>query len=861
MRKLFSHHINKLSPKYYWKELIAVLILLLAFVFFRSERKELAAIIPQLEQAEPQWLLAGLLVTLSYILLQGWMYIQSFKAIGLQINLKDAVELFLKRNLLSVFLPAGGISSLAYTTTQLRKRKLNTTQIHQAGALYGYIGILTVFLIGVPIIIYTVMNNRNFDNAWISLVILGLILAICLAFVWSFRSKNKFYQWFLLKFPSISANIDEIFAGELIKKHLYATIAISTLIECCGIVHAFISMYALGLPVSFEAAAVAYTITVVLMLVSPFLRGLGAVEFTMLYILKSYGYTQAAALSITIIYRAFEFWLPLLLGILSFIWRGRQIMSRLIPAIGIFFLGIVNLVSVATPPLADRMRLEHYYIPAEAMHASKLMVLVFGIGLIVTAAYLIKGYRSAFWLAIIFCAFSMFGHLIKAFDYEEALIALITFVLLLANYRQYPIQSNVKQVFFGFASFILVFISVCIFDFVSFYFIDKQHFGVDFSWQESIYHTARSFLLFSDPELNPLTSFGKEFLNITQFLGLASWFLLIYTLISPRKFKEVSPDAERAQQLLNLYGNSPMDYFKLMEDKQLYFSKISDGFTAYRVSGSFAVVLDEPVCALADKEEQIQEFDRYCYTLGLKSVYYRVEENSLLFFENMKKQKLCIGQEALMDVDVFSLEGKDRKSLRNGLNSLAKKGFQTQYMQAPQTADTLHALAAVSDNWLSSFDKKEMIFSQGMFDIEQLKSQDILVLKDDTGNILAFLNIIPDYVKEECTYDLIRKHEDAPAAAMDALIVELVAYAKDHHFKYINLGMVPLTGLDIPDNPAERIMKFAAKTVGSFKHYQSLRDFKEKYATLWENKYLVFDHDFDLLQLPQALGKVMKPNP
>jgi phosphatidylglycerol lysyltransferase len=38
-----------------------------------------------------------------------------------------------------------------------------------------------------------------------------------------------------------------------------------------------------------------------------------------------------------------------------------------------------------------------------------------------------------------------------------------------------------------------------------------------------------------------------------------------------------------------------------------------------------------------------------------------------------------------------------------------------------------------------------------------------------------------------------------------------------------------------------------------------LRDFKEKYATIWEDKYLVYDTDYDLLQLPAALNKVMQP--
>jgi phosphatidylglycerol lysyltransferase len=66
---------------------------------------------------------------------------------------------------LSVFLPAGGISSLAYTTPQLR-RKNSTNYIHQASAIYGFVGLLTVFLIGIPVIIYSSFIGFSTDNVW-----------------------------------------------------------------------------------------------------------------------------------------------------------------------------------------------------------------------------------------------------------------------------------------------------------------------------------------------------------------------------------------------------------------------------------------------------------------------------------------------------------------------------------------------------------------------------------------------------------------------------------------------------------------------------------------------------------------------
>ncbi|KKX47988.1 hypothetical protein L950_0223425 [Sphingobacterium sp. IITKGP-BTPF85] len=160
-----------------------------------------------------------------------------------------------------------------------------------------------------------------------------------------------------------------------------------------------------------------------------------------------------------------------------------------------------------------------------------------------------------------------------------------------------------------------------------------------------------------------------------------------------------------------------------------------------------------------------------------------------------------------MDVASFSLEGKNRKSLRNSLNSLEKKGYATVLLTAPQSDAIVAELKAVSDEWLMVFDKKEMIFSQGQFEAATIAEQDVIAVKDDQNKIVAFLNIIPDFTEGECTYDLIRKVEHAPGGCMDALIINLVDYARKKGAKYINLGMVPMSGIESPDNPAEQIMK------------------------------------------------------
>ena len=218
-----------------------------------------------------------------------------------------------------------------------------------------------------------------------------------------------------------------------------------------------------------------------------------------------------------------------------------------------------------------------------------------------------------------------------------------------------------------------------------------------------------------------------------------------------------------------------------------------------------------------------------------------------------------IGQEAILDISKFSLTGKDKKSLRNGINSLQHKGYTTVVHHAPQNEQVLQQLEKISDEWLAHLDREELVFSQGMFDKNELSNQDIITVEDDKGIIKAYLNVIPDYAEAECTYDMIRNSADAPGAAPDALIVKLVEYVKEKQLMFLNLGLVPMSGLTEPTNTPEQIIQLAASRLKRFRHYKGLRAFKEKYATLWENKYLVYAHDFDLLQLPVIISKVMKP--
>ena len=846
-----------LASKLYGKEVLACLLLLVSIYFLRQQRRQFGATLFYLHHAQFIWLLLALAVTTAYILLQSLIYVKSFSALGAPLGISKSIELFLKRNLISLFLPGGGLTALAYTPATVKNAITEKIKIHQASALFAFAGLVSTFFVGLPVVFLNVQGS-----SLAGLVIVAACILLVVAVFNAVHKMGRLYALLNQRFPRVGHQLYEFTNAPIRKNDFYLSIASSVGVEICGIIHLYLCMLAVGATPSLQAAGIAYIVSVLLMVVSPFLKGLGAIELSIVYILGRFGYAAPHALAIAFIYRFFEFWLPLFCSVMAFLVKGKEIILRVFPAVLIFALGIINILSVVTPPVINRLDFVRSFVPVAAIHVTNLFVLFIGLTLLVTAAFLVKGRRSAWWLALIISLLSVPGHLIKALDYEEAIVALGVFASLLLTKKQYRSKSNPAQMHTGIAVAILSFIAVLIYGFIGFYFLEKKHFGLDFSWQQSIVNAVRGFFLLDPEGLHPLTRFGKEFLWSFHFLGVLAWLFLLYSLTRPylhtgSKFPSAK---EKAQSLLHSYGHSTVDYFKLSDDKLLFFYGEKEGFVAYRIAGNFAIALEEPVCALHHKIALLKEFDLFCRGKGLKTAFYRVDEDSLGYFIQLKKKKLLIGQEAVLDIDRFDLAGRSKKSLRNALNSLQKKGFTTRLCPAPQPVPFLDQLKAVSDDWLHGSQKKEFIFSQGSFEAETLAQQDVIACFDEQGKLVAFLNIIPDFAPGECTYDMIRKAREAPGGCMDALIIELIVYARQRPVRYINLGLVPLSGITQPGNTAEQVMVFAYNKIKRFKHYRGLREFKEKYATQWLNKYLIYEDDFDLLQLPGALNKVMQKN-
>ena len=850
------------NSKLFAQAIFTLLCVGIGIWFIKNEHTELAEVNRILFSANWNYVLTGIVLTLVYIVLQGLMYVASFASIRHRISLISAIVLFLKRNLISIFLPAGGISSLAFFTADIENKGITKTQIHFASSVYGFVGILSVIVVAIPIFIYSLLVGGLGSGEWIAFVCILILLFIIYLIYRSIVKKGLFYRWLVKSFSFFEVFSIDIRTNRISKKQFFITVLYSVLIEFVGIAHLYIAMLALNYPPSLYAAFLGYVISVLFLIISPFLRGLGAIEVSMTFILIRLGYSNMEAVTTTFLYRFFEFWVPLFSGIFSFLIKINKLLMRIIPALLLLSLGIINIISVLTPAISERVHWLKDFLPLDAIIVSNYFVLILGLFLLVTASFMLKGLKIAWWFAFFLSFVSMIGNLTKAVDYEEAIAAFLVIVVLIITKKDYYVKNNPRLRTVGIQTAILSIIAVLIYSVIGFYYLDKKHFNIDFSFLQSIRYALQNYFLVGSSDLIPADRFAHKFLlsiNVSGFLTLG---FLIYTLIRPY-FLKIFPsplELERPRELVDKFGKSALDYFKTYQDKMIFEPENLNAFIAYRPAGSFAVVLENPV---AENEEQmsscISQFDRFCFEIGLKSIYYRVPEQDLHVYKNLKKKIMFLGQEGIVDLNVFSLEGGAKKSIRNALSKVKDRGYKTHVHTPPIKDGLLQKIKSVSDEWLEDTGRSEIIFSQGMFIWGELKQQTLITVENSEEKIVAFLNLVPDFAKGEGTCDLIRKTTDAPNGVMDFLIVELFRYLKSEGYSSVNIGFAPMSGLNDPHTFKEKSMKFAYEKIRGFSQYKGLREYKEKFATVWENKYLIYDHDYDLLQIPGALMKVIKP--
>jgi phosphatidylglycerol lysyltransferase len=357
----------------------------------------------------------------------------------------------------------------------------------------------------------------------------------------------------------------------------------------------------------------------------------------------------------------------------------------------------------------------------------------------------------------------------------------------------------------------------------------------------------------------PHTQFGRWFLAslylITLTAGIYSGFAMFRPMVY--RFRIVPRERAVAKEIVEQYARTPLDLFKLWPDKSYFFSPSQRCVIAYRVADKTAIALGDPVGPEGEIGASARAFLEMCRENGWAAAFYQTLPDFLPIYLRLGMKKMKIGDDAMVDLSDFALQGKSKRELRSKVRQLEAIGIHTREFQPPVPDGIIAQLKAVSDHWLRIPGRRERSFTVGQFDPDYLRSTPVLVVLDSAGTVLAFINLI-SVDSNEITGDLMRRRTDAPNGIMDYLFIKLFLYARERGHARVSLGMAPMTGFDEREEATaeERVIHGLFQRLDFLFSFRGLHHYKAKFATSWEPRYLIYRNVLELPRTALALRRL-----
>lgn len=699
----------------------------------------------------------------------------------------------------------------------------------------GYFTIGGIILISVPI---TIPETLRFSLT--STYLLGLFFLIATGgylVLTSLRKRPINLKGLEFQLPSLRlslaqmliASIDWVLAGSV----LYVLLP---------------SSYVLSFPEYFGI----YLIAQLAGLISNVPGGMGVFE-TVIIVLLSPTIPASSILGSLLAYRIIYYLFPLsLAGTMLAIHeialikdRVRQIgglfnqwISLLVPhalSFIVFLSGVILLFSGSTPSVKTRLYSLRIIFPLPAIELSHFLGSLSGVALILLARGLQKRLDAAYVFTLVILGLGAIFSLLKGFDYEEAIILVGMFFLLLPCHRYFKRKASILNQHFT-SSWILA---------IMFTAISSVWIGL-FSYKNIAY----SHELWWRFEL---TGDAPRFLRASVGMVISILFFSLAKLLkaAPPKPSSPNPVELESARTIAAASRSTVAYLALLGDKHFLFSRNKKAFLMYAVKGRSWISMGEPVGTPEEKKELIWSFRERCDQYDGWTVFYEVGKENLYLYIDMGLTSFKLGECALVPLETLSLEGRAHKEFRYAVHRLEREGCSFEIIPKEELPRLLLELKEISDAWLKEKRTSEKGFSLGFFRPEYLMHFPVAVIRQ-AGRILAFANIWLGAEKEELSIDLMRYRPESPHGTMDYLFLKLMLWGKQQGYRRFNLGMAPFSGLQ----PAtyspmwQKLGAFLYHHGEHFYNFQGLRQYKEKFNPEWEPRYLVFPGG---LALPKIL--------
>lgn len=529
--------------------------------------------------------------------------------------------------------------------------------------------------------------------------------------------------------------------------------------------------------------------------------------------------------------------------------------TRRVAAGGALALAFTDVVLAAARQPALRLGPVQIELAERTVEGFRYLLLVAALVLVSSARGLLHGKRQAWRWAVAASAASLMAHHLKGADaIGDAAATGLVFVLV-AGRRWFPAGNDPATARRGLVWLVAGEAAVFSYGLAGTYLLDS-HLRSSTTLGDAVGNAVRLLFVLPAASVTPANAHGAWFVDSVRVLALAVLLVGVVQTLRPVVLGAARTEAERARvaDLLERHAATSLAYFHLLDDKHHFFAEDGRAVISYKLVGSVAVALGEPIGEAGPCREVAEAFAHHCDLNGWRFCYHQVTPEAAEWLTATGLRALKLGEEAVVEVGAFDLSQPHFKSVRNKTARLVREGVWVEELSGPLDDATMAELAEVSAAWLAHGGHRERTFTVGRFDADYLRSTTVLVARSPGGRIEAFVNILPSFCSSEGNFDLMRRRPDAPRNVIDLLFLHLIERSRDLGLSGLNLGLAPLANIE-GDGVAERALRLLAERGDAAFHFQGLRTFKQKWLPRWEPRYLVYRSDLQLPELAVAVAR------
>jgi len=526
-----------------------------------------------------------------------------------------------------------------------------------------------------------------------------------------------------------------------------------------------------------------------------------------------------------------------------------------IVSIALGAMGFINIVSAWFSYDSVRFKFIKNIFDYQLIHGSRYLVVMTGIVAILIAPNLYRQKRIAWYISIVLLAVSGIAHIIKGADIEEASLCILLLGILMPLYSCFYVKSDPLRVQRSGKILLGSIIFVLLYTFIGLHFFaDKLGISNDLS----IWNMGINALLFDVSGLNPQGVAAKFFSDSILLVNAFAILVGLTLALSPVIIRTL-PDVnlKKYKKIAQKYATQSIQIFSLAKD-YMHFSLEGDSgeYISYKVADGVAMAIGNP-CTVSSPEAIVDKWIDFTHEHDWIPASYQVQDEFFDILKNKGFYSIPIGVEALVELDTFTLEGKNMQDLRSTKNRAEKENWMIREF-LPSDWEKVRNL---DKKWLKIHGEKENSFAMGKSSQKYLSETRTMLLFDNENNLLAYLNNIELSGNNSRAVDLMRRDpETSRKGVMELLFLNEILQAKAEGKRYYDLGFSPLAEMDksLADNKiAFKLLTLIYEKQKRYYDFQGLHHFKSKFRPIWKPSFLVYPSQ---VTLPKVLLSLLNLN-